>query len=53
MQRFERLGLRPSLISAAEASGDGCRKSFGIEIPMTHENTKIFYCKLGWKFQLL
>ena len=53
--------LRPSLISAAEASGDGCRKSFGIEIPIAQENTEvwlsnffclaIFWCALRYSVQ--
>ena len=32
--------LRPSLISAAEASGDGCRISFITENPIAQENTE-------------
>ena len=37
---MKKLNSRPSLISAAEASGDGCRKSLGSEIPMAQENTE-------------
>ena len=32
--------LRSSLIIVPVENGDGCRKSFWSEIPMTHENTK-------------